>query len=97
VTGADVSQIRALARTGAFRSDERAKDWFGKTVADHLHLDLQTKPDRAKVKVLMKTWLKNKVLDIETRYDAEQRKDRDYVVPGTFRDEIGGSADVAPV
>ena len=86
VTGADVSTIRELARTGAHRSDERAAEWFGKAVAGHLHLDISSKLDRAKIKVLLKTWFKNKVLDIETRHDPKQRKDHDYVVPGPWND-----------
>jgi hypothetical protein len=92
VTGADVTEIRALARTGAYRSDERAKDWFGSAVASHLGLDLNQKADRAKVKVMLKTWTRNKVLDIETRYDPDQRKDRDYFVPGPWSDGAKGTS-----
>jgi hypothetical protein len=91
VTGADVSAIRELARTGAYRSDERADDWFGKAVAEHLHLDINNKPDRAKIRVMLKTWFKNKALDIEPRYDAKQRKERDYVVPGEIEAEVNGA------
>jgi hypothetical protein len=86
VTGADIGAIRELARTGAHRSDERAADWFGNAVAEHLDLDMSAKPDRAKVKVLLKTLFKNKVLDVESRYDPKQRKEHDYVIPGPWTD-----------
>jgi hypothetical protein len=86
VTGADLSAVRELARTGAYRSDERAADWFGFAVGEHLGLDIDDKTHRAKVKVLIKTWFKNKALDVESRYDQKQRKDHDYVVPGPWSD-----------
>ena len=97
VTGADVSAIRELARTGAYRSDARAEDWFGKAVAEHLHLDTASKPDCAKIKVLMKTWFKNKVLDVERRHDPNQRKEHDYVVPGPWTNPETGNSDHAQV
>jgi hypothetical protein len=88
VTGADVSRVRGLAQTCAHRADPRSKNSFHGAVAELLGLDLNSKPDRAKVKALIRTWLKNKVLDIEQRHDPEARKEFDFIVPGPFKDEI---------
>ena len=79
----DLPRIRELARTGAHRSDTRSPQWFGHPVADMLGLDLDDTPTRARIKQMIKTWLKTRVLSIETRPD-EQRRPRQYIVPGPF-------------
>lgn len=90
VTSSDLTFVRGLARTGAYRSSSLSPEWIGKPIAEHFQLDLESKPDRAKVKTMLKTWLKNKVLDVEKRDDA-QRRQREYVVPGAWN-EINGHA-----
>lgn len=94
MTGADVFKVRELARTGAHRSDPRSPEWFGNPVADMLGIDVGEKAGRARVNTLVKTWLKNKVLDVETRDDA-QRKPREFIVPGPFNDAREDHAPVA--
>ena len=79
----DLPRIRELARTGTHRSDPRSPDWFGVAVAEMIGADLDNKRDRARVSQMIKSWLKTKVLDVERRPD-EQRKEREYIVPGPY-------------
>ena len=46
---------------------------------------------------MLKTWLKNKVLNVEMRYDAEQRKERGFIIPGEWKDTNENNSDAAPV
>jgi hypothetical protein len=86
VTAADMYKARDLARGGDYRSNERAKNWFGRAIAEHMRLDLESPTDKQKIKVLIKTWMRNKVLDIENREDLTTRKKFDFVIPGPFKD-----------
>jgi hypothetical protein len=86
VTAADMYKARDLARGGSYRADERAKEWFGRAVADHLHLEIDNPADKQKVKALIKVWMRNKALDIENREDPVRRKKFDFVIPGPFSD-----------
>jgi hypothetical protein len=84
VTTADVFWIRKVAQGRAFRADTQAKDWIGHAIAERLNLDIDNKADKAKVKQIVKIWIKNGVLAEERRQDAGARKEFVYVVPGPF-------------
>jgi hypothetical protein len=88
VTTADMHKCRALAQTGAYRLDSRAKDWVGYMIADALKINLahgadNDPKDLARVKEILRTWLKNKVLVKDERED-EHRKKRTFVIPGKW-------------
>ena len=92
VTTADMELARTLARTGAYRADKRSPEWFGYALAKHFDLKVShagdTEPaDLARIKSIMKTWLHNKVLEIEERKD-DGRKTRSYIIPGPFKPEL---------
>jgi hypothetical protein len=94
MTTADMVLARSLAQTGAYRVSTRSPQWLGYALATHLKLDVThagTGPigdprDIARVKEVLRVWLKNKVLAIKPRKDGE-RKTRDFYVPGPFRPE----------
>jgi hypothetical protein len=84
VTKADAKVAQRLAQGGAYRADTQAKNWFGYTLGERLNLDpRRDDADKAKLKAMIKTWLKNKVLDIDEREDERRRK-REFIVPGTI-------------
>jgi hypothetical protein len=92
VTTTDMELARTLARTGAYRSDRRSPEWFGYALAKHFDLKVShegdTEPaDLARIQAIIKTWLRNKVLDIEKRKD-DDRKARSFIIPGQFKPEL---------
>jgi RecA-family ATPase len=94
VTAADMNWVRTLVASGTaeYRDDVRASNWIGIPLAERLDLDLNKKPDRAKVKRILKTWFQNKVLDTEEREDTKRMK-RKFVVLGTWKPEVAATAD----
>jgi hypothetical protein len=91
VTTKDMELARELARTGAYRADNRSPDWFGWKLAEHLKIPIlyggaNSKPDMARIKAIIKKWLATGVLDIDKRED-EGRKKRQYIIAGSFQSE----------
>jgi hypothetical protein len=89
VTTADVFWVRKVAQGRAFRADTQAKNWIGHVIAGHFGLNMDNKADKAKVKQIVKVWIKNGVLIEEKRQDPGTRKEFVYVVPGPFKDGEG--------
>jgi RecA-family ATPase len=89
ITSADKELARTLAQTGEYRADMRSPHWFGYALANHFGVSLSHEgendpKDLARIKTILKTWFKNKVLDIEERKDADG-KNRKFVVAGSFK------------
>ena len=89
VSRADMELARELAATGEYRADRRSPKWFGYPLARQLRLAVSAKgetdpKDLARLMSIIKTWLKNKVIEIELRKDGDG-KDRKFIVPGPFR------------
>jgi hypothetical protein len=97
VSTADMHKCRTLAQTGAYRADSRSAEWIGYVIADMLNIKVahgadNNREDLARIKQIVKTWIKNGVLAIEKRRDSN-RKDREFVVPGSWS---GAEADPDP-
>jgi hypothetical protein len=97
ITTRDMELARNLAQTGAYRDDIRSPQWFGFALADQLKINIafgaeNDLKDIARIKQVIKTWIKNKVLEIEERTDEARRKRR-YIVPGPFKPEVETRAD----
>jgi RecA-family ATPase len=99
MTTRDVEVGRKVAQGGAHRADSQSPLWFGYALAEHLNINVRygrtnKKEDLARIKAIIKKWLKNNVLDTEFRED-EKRKKRQYIIPGTFHipDPMGGYSD----
>ena len=76
-----------LAASGEYRADSRSPKWFGYALAESLNIAVahgadNCPKDLARLNAIIKTWLRNKVLAIEERKDANSKK-RSFIVPGT--------------
>jgi hypothetical protein len=92
VATADMHKCRALAQTGAYRLDSRSSDWVGYMVAHVLGInvshDAKNDPKNiARIKQILRSWLKNKVFSTEERQD-KNRKNRRFVVPGQWDETL---------
>jgi len=91
VTTTHMHKCRALAQTGAYRADSRAANWIGYAVAEIIGINIAYRAnndpkDLAKVKEIIKTWLKNRVFAIDKREDKD-RKEREFIIPGSWKPE----------
>jgi AAA domain len=91
VSADDLKLVQNRVQTGEFRADSRSPDWLGWWMAENLPmLNIKTrhrdqprnKAEVARLNSILKTWLKNNALEIETRPDDKGRK-RDFLVSGT--------------
>jgi hypothetical protein len=88
VTTTDMELARTLAATGEYRDDMRSPKWIGYALASHFGLAVSHKghrdpKDLSRIKAILETWLKNKVLDIDERKDDQGRL-RSFIIPGSF-------------
>lgn len=77
----ELRAVQGVVGAGEWRKDPQAQDWVGKAVADALGLDLDRASDKAKVKALLATWLRNGALREDRRKDSDS-KVRPFVVVG---------------
>ncbi|MCC6780927.1 MAG: AAA family ATPase [Hyphomicrobiales bacterium] len=88
ITTLDREGAANLAQGGAYRANAQSPEWYGWALAKMLnipvsHGDENNDPKQiARLKSIIKTWIKNKVLKVEPRKD-ENRKPRKYIVPGS--------------
>jgi hypothetical protein len=68
---------------GEWRADAQSGAWVGKAVAEVLGLDLDQPADKARVKALIKTWVKNGSL-VEAERQDEARKSRRFLEVGVW-------------
>jgi len=92
ITTTDMELARRLAATGEYRADNRSPKWIGYAIADSLGLDVShdgrgpNGADVARLKGIIRQWMENKVLAVETRPDGDS-KERKFIVPGPFKPE----------
>jgi hypothetical protein len=80
----------AAIRAGEWRQDVQTRDaWVGNPIAQALGLDLSSEDDRAKVKALLKGWIKDRSLVAVSRLDASRRQ-RVYVEVAKHTDNLSG-------
>jgi len=72
---------RAAVEAGQWREDVRSSSWVGIAVAGALGLDIDDPQARARVKTIVRTWLKEGVLDVVQGFD-DARRPRQFVVVG---------------
>ena len=85
VSVADMHWVRDEVRNGSYRESARSPEWLGLALADRLGLDADNAGDRKRINAILKTWVANGVLDIESRKD-ESRKERKFYVPGNWKE-----------
>jgi hypothetical protein len=81
VTFDDLKRVQAKLDGGEWRANVQAQEWAGVAIAQVLGLDLNKKPDKAKVKGLLKTWIKNGALKEVTKPD-EKRMPKKFIDVG---------------
>lgn len=81
ISSSDVCRVLEEIARGNWRENVQANAWVGKAVALALGLDLEQKHTKAKVKALLKAWLKNDVLVVVTHKD-DHGEDRQFVEVG---------------
>jgi hypothetical protein len=91
ITAADMHKCRTIAATAAYRDDFRAQEWFGYAVAEVLNIPIAFGADNdpadiARIKQVIATWKKNKVIETERKED-KHRNWRTFIVPGPWKDE----------
>jgi len=72
----------AEANQTPFKANVQAKQFVGHAVAEELNLDMEKPGDKAKVKAIVKQWLKTNVLKAAEMYDKRQGRDVQCVVVG---------------
>ena len=72
VTPDDVRAAQEAVAAGEWRENSQAKDWVGKAIAKALGLDLAEPSVKAKVKALQRSWVKDGVLRLVERKDANR-------------------------
>lgn len=86
ITTADAMRVQRAVGQAAedepLRANQQSKTWVGYTVADVLGLDIED--EKARVKVIIKTWIDTDVLRIERFPDAKQGRDVPCVVVGKW-------------
>ena len=73
----------AISKGGPWRKDSQAKDWVGKPIAKTLNFDLDSKPDKEKVKGQIKAWLTSGALK-EYEDEDDKRNKRTFVTVGQW-------------
>jgi hypothetical protein len=83
LTAASLLAVQRHIDGKRWRKDPRADNWIGTAVAEVLQLDLMKPPERAKVRMLIATWLKSGALKI-VKYRDAKRRNREHVEVGTW-------------
>jgi hypothetical protein len=84
----DAERAAKVAQGDAFRADVQSPQWLGWKVAEQLRIPIAYGADNdakhmARVKNILKTWVKNNVLKIVERHDEGQRRAKKYIVAGS--------------
>jgi RecA-family ATPase len=72
----------AEANQTPYKANVQAKQYVGHAVAEELKLDMEKAGDKAKVKAIVKQWMKTNVLKAAEMYDKRQGRDVQCVVVG---------------
>jgi len=84
LTADHLKQVQNKVAGGHWRADVQAGAWVGKAVAGALGLDLDQEAEKARIKTMLKTWLKNGSLVEVERLDDQTRKTRRFVEVGEW-------------
>ncbi|MGD9656204.1 MAG: AAA family ATPase [Methylocystis sp.] len=78
----DLRKVQARIAEGEWAESVLAKNWAGKAVAGVLGLDLDDEAQKARIKFLLKTWIRNGALRVEERHNARTGRPQPIIVPG---------------
>ena len=86
LAGVTVEHLRAAQKAvadGKWRADVRAKEWVGRALAPILRLSPDEKADRAKIRAVLKTWVRNGAF-VEVLRKDEHREEKAFVEVGEW-------------
>jgi hypothetical protein len=92
VTADDMRWARETAQQGHYRYDPRSPEWFGRALAERLGRDPDDVGDRKRLNAVLRAWVGNGALAIESRRD-DARHERQYIVPGKWTEDTPGEGD----
>jgi hypothetical protein len=78
----DLRKVQEKIASGEWAQNVQAKDWAGFAVAEALDIDISDKRNKARVKSLLATWIKNRVLKKASAHDARNGRNRPTIVVG---------------
>lgn len=79
----DTMEMQKLVGAGRWRENVQANDWVGIPISQACRLDPDEKKDQAKIKAMLKRWLREGVLEVVEEEDSTRRT-RKYVVVGRW-------------
>lgn len=82
---ADLKRVQIAIGADEWKESSQAKKWAGYAVAEVLELDADDPADKARIKTLIKTWVKSNALKVVMRKD-ERRKDCPFIEVGELAD-----------
>jgi hypothetical protein len=83
--GLSVSDLRAVQdriAKGEHAANVQAANWAGLAVAEVLALDADNAVEKARIKSLLRTWIANGALRMETRHNPRTGRDQQFVTSG---------------
>lgn len=86
VTVHDLVRVQRLVESGRYRESSQAKAWVGHAVSEALEFDIDDDRAKAKVKELLKSWLKTGSLEVYEGYD-DNRDKRKFIRVGKWANE----------
>jgi hypothetical protein len=81
---ADLRKVQARIGEGEWAESVLAKNWAGKAVAEVLSLEINDDAGKARVKSLLKTWIRNGALRVEERHNARTGRTQPIIIPGAL-------------
>ncbi|MEG8040003.1 AAA family ATPase [Sphingomonas sp. LR60] len=86
VTVGCLRRVQAALADGTYRQDHQSKRWAGEAVADVLGMNIEKAGDKARIKTLLSTWIRNGALAVVMKPD-ERRKEKAFLVVGEWVDQ----------
>ncbi len=80
---ADLIAVQRIVDGAKWRENAQAVDWVGKAVAQVLRLNLENKPDKARITGMLRTWLASGAL-AKVRGVDPKGNERTFVEVGTW-------------
>lgn len=84
LTANDLYNVQLLVNDRPWRENVQSEDWVGHAVAETLGIEIDTEAGKARVKALLRTWLKSGALVVARRIDGTTRKERPFVEVGAW-------------
>ncbi|WP_207184198.1 helicase RepA family protein [Methylobacterium indicum] len=75
-------KVQAEVRQGTWAENVQAGNWVGRLIGDVLGLDPGDTAEKAKIKRVLATWIKNGALKVERQHDGSKGREKPVIVVG---------------